>query len=109
MTRIQNTIRTFPSYGKLLGRISTYCFIGAGVLFGCYIYVVGAITFSVVERKGLEESNKRLLSDIGMQELRYLAHEKQLTKEQAYSTGLIDAPRLVFTTPKSAVAWNAGR
>ncbi len=107
--QIKNNIQQFSQYGMLLRRTTTYCFIGAGVLFGCYMYVVGAITFSVVERKGLEETNKSLLSDIGMQELHYLSQEKQLTKAMAYSSGLVDAPSLVFTTAKRAVAWNAGR
>jgi hypothetical protein len=109
MKKITNNILSFSGYGTVLRRMTTYCFVGAGVMFACYIYLVGSITFSVVERKGLEETNKHLLSDIGMHELQYLAKEKQLTKEVAYSTGLIDAPSLVFTTAKRAVAWNAGR
>lgn len=109
MKKITNNILSFSGYGTVLRRMTTYCFVGAGVMFACYIYLVGSITFSVVERKGLEETNKHLLSDIGMHELQYLAKEKQLTKEVAYSTGLIDAPSLVFTKAKRAVAWNAGR
>ncbi|MBP6857605.1 MAG: hypothetical protein KBC11_00190 [Candidatus Pacebacteria bacterium] len=109
MTKIKNNIKAFPGYAVFLKKMSTYCFVGTGILFALYMYVVGSITFSVVERKGLEETNRNLLSDIGMQELRYLAQEKRLTKEVAYSTGLIDAKSLVFTTKQSAFAWNAGR
>jgi hypothetical protein len=111
MTHIKTTMQSFSGYGMLLRRTTTYCFIGAGVLFGCYMYVVGAITFSVIERKGLEESTRTLLSDISMQELQYLGQEKGLTKDVAYSSGLVDAPSLAFTSQKRAVAWNwdAGR
>ena len=111
MTHIKTTMQTFSGYGALLRRTTTYCFLASGVLFGCYMYVVGAITFSVIERKGLEESTKTLLSDISMQELRYLEQEKGLTKEVAYGSGLVDASSLAFTSQKSAVAWNwnAGR
>lgn len=106
--QITNNIISFNNYGTALRRMTNYCFIGAGALFVCYIYLVGAITFSIVERKGLEESNKTLISDIGMHELQYLSMEKSLTKELAYSTGFVDAASLVFTTQKRSVAWNAG-
>jgi hypothetical protein len=109
MTHIKNNIRSFSDYTLLLRRATKYCFVGASVLFACYIYFVGAITFSVVERQALEESTKELVSDISIQELHYLAQEKQLTKEVAYTTGLIDAPSLAFTAQQRAFAWNAGR
>ena len=106
---MKKNIKSLPSHINFLRKMTTYCVVGTGVLFGVYIYVVGSITFSVVQRKGLEEQNRILLSDIGMEELRYLAQEKKLTKEMAYSNGLIDAKSLVFTTKQSAFAWNAGR
>ncbi|MCC7436324.1 hypothetical protein IT402_00390 [Candidatus Nomurabacteria bacterium] len=109
MTQIKNNIKDFGGYSIILKKMSTYCFVGTGILFVCYLYVVGSITFSVVERKGLEEQNRNLLSDIGMEELKYLAQEKKLTKEVAHNAGLIDAKNLVFTTKQSAFAWNAGR
>lgn len=109
MTQIKNNITSFNEYGVLLRRATKYCFIGTGVLFGFYLYFVGAITFSIVERQGLEESTRSLASDISMQELHYLAKEKVLTKELAYSIGLIDAPSLSFTTKQRAFVWNAGR
>ena len=107
MTRIQSTIQSLPSYGVLLRRSTKYCFIASGALFACYLYVIGAITFSVVERKGLEESTKGLLSNISVEELQYLKQEKGLTKEMAYASGLINASTLVFTPQQRAVAWNA--
>ncbi len=109
MTQIKNNIRSFNEYALLLRRATKYCFVGVGVLFAGYLYFVGAITFSVVERQGLEESTKTLASDISIQELHYLEKEKYLTKEVAYSMGLIEAPSLSFTTKQRAFAWNAGR
>lgn len=106
---MKNKISSFAEYGLLLRRTTKYCFIGAGVLFACYLYVVGAITFSVIERKGLEESTKVLASDISMQELVYLKAEKTLTKEVAYLSGFVQPASIAFTTQKRAVAWNAGR
>jgi hypothetical protein len=105
---IKNKIQSFTDYSSLFRKMTKYCFIGAGALFAFYIYFVGAITFAVVERQGLEESTKGLRSEISMQELKYLEQEKSLTKELGYSIGLIDAPALSFTTKQRAFAWNAG-
>lgn len=109
INKMKNKIESFGEYGLLLRRTTKYCFIGAGALFACYLYVVGAITFSVIERKGLEESTKILASDISMQELEYLKVEKTLTKETAYLSGFVQPSSIAFTTQKRAVAWNAGR
>jgi hypothetical protein len=109
MTRMKNKITSFREYGLLLRRTTKYCFVGAGALFVCYMYLVGSITFSVVERKGLEESTRILTSDISMYELKYLSKEKHLTKELAYTNGFVDAPSITFTTQKRAVALNARR
>ncbi len=109
ITTIKNKINSFDQYSVLLKRITKYSFVGAGALFACYLYLVGAITFSVIERKGLEENTKNLVSDISMQELKYLAKEKELTKERAYLSGFVEPSSIAFTTQKRAVAWNAGR
>ncbi len=109
IARLKNNIQSFNEYATLLRRANKYLFVLAGISFACYLYFVGAITFSVIERQGLEQSNKTLLSDISMQELTYLQEEKLLTKEVAYASGLVDAPALSFTTRQSAFAWNAGR
>ncbi len=110
MTSHTQNISTHITPGHaLMRRLTKYCFIGAGVLFVSYLYTVGAVTFSVVERKGLEQSTKQLASDISMQELDYLQKEKGLTRESAYIHGFVEAPVIVFTTQKRAVAWNAGR
>lgn len=106
MTQIKNKIHAFNEYSLLFRRATRYVWVLCGLSFGLYLYFVGAITFSVVERQGLEEATKTLVSDISTEELHYLEKEKGLTKEYAYSIGLIDAPSLSFTTQQRSVAWN---
>lgn len=106
---IKNKIQTFGEYATLARRATRYAWAASGVLFGLYLYFVGAITFSVVERQALEESTKTLISDISSEELHYLEKEKTLTKEFAYSIGLIDAPTISFTTQQRSVALNGSR
>lgn len=109
INKMKNKISSIGEYKTLLQRSTKYCFLATGALFVCYLYVVGAITFSVVERKGLEESTKTLLSDISGEELKYLSKEKELTKELAFQEGFVSASSIAFTSAKRAVAWNAGR
>lgn len=106
--RLQHTIHT-TEYALLFRTVTRGLWIGCAVLFVGYLYFVGAITFSVVERQALEEKKKTLASDISTLELTYLAQEKLLTKEFGYSMGLVDAKTVAFTTVKRAVAWNGSR
>jgi len=107
MTTInKNILQDKKEYKNLLVVFTKYFFIGSSLLFGCYLYTIGAITFAVVERKGLEESTKQLLSNISIQELKYLEQEKKLTKDIAYAKGLVEASKISFTTQKRAFAWN---
>ena len=106
MTQIKNKIQNFNEYALLLRRATRYTWALCGVFFGLYLYFVGAITFSVIERQGLEESTKTLISDISTEELHYLEKEKSLTKEYAYGMGLVAAPAISFTTQQHSVAWN---
>lgn len=108
MAKIQQ-LQTYTEYALLVRRTTRSLWIASGVLFGLYLYFVGAITFSVIEQKGLEESTKILTSDMSTQELVYLEQEKQLTKEFAYSIGLVDAQAYTFTTKKQSVALNGSR
>ncbi len=109
INKMKNKISSIGEYKSLLQKSTKYCFLASGILFVSYLYVVGAITFSVVERKGLEESTKTLLSDISAEELKYLSKEKELTKDLAFEEGFITASSIAFTSAKRAVAWNAGR
>lgn len=80
-----------------------------GLVFASYLYFVGAITFSVIERQGLEQHVRELLSDISAQELRYLAIDRSLTRESAIALGLVESNHLTFSARNSNVAINAGR
>lgn len=94
---------------KTLKTITLYTWIAAGVLFACYIYIVGAITFSVVKERGIQQQTKTLISTMGHAEFEYLARQKSLTESYAYQQGFV-APQLVsFASPQRAFAWNVGR
>lgn len=95
-------------YKTILKSGTRFFFIGSGVLFIGYLYFVGAVTFTVLHRRGLEQDLKLMTSDISRQELSFLDTQKTLTKEYAYSLGLVDPAHVSFTTPKRAVALNAG-
>jgi len=86
-----------------------FFFIGSIVLFLMYLYFVGAVTFTVVQRRNMEEGLKTLSSDVSKEELRYLSAEKGLTKDVALNRGFVEPSKLTFTGPKNAVAWNATR
>ncbi len=109
MAQLKNKIQTFSEYTLFARRMTRYVWAFSGALFALYLYFVGAITFSVIERQGLEESTKTLISDISAQELRYLEEEKVLTKEFAYSIGLVDAPTIAFTEAHRSFASNGTR
>ncbi len=96
-------------YLGLVKSITRYTFFGSIFVFACYLYTIGAVTFSVIERQGLEQSQKQLISNISMQELKYLEEEKRLTKDVAYSFGMVEPKSISFTEQKRAFAWNVGR
>lgn len=94
---------------KTLKSITMYTWISAGVLFVGYLYFVGAITFSVIKERELQQDTKALISSMGSQELQYLSTQKNLTKEYAHQNGFIDAATISFATPAKAFAWNVGQ
>lgn len=94
---------------KTLKSIAVYSWMSAGVFFACYLYFVGAITFSVIKERGLEQDTKSLISSMGQQELEFLSSQKSLTKEYAHSTGFITTDSVSFAAPQKAFAWNVGR
>lgn len=94
---------------KALGMISTYAWIGTGLLFVCYAYFVGSITFSIVKQQGTQSSIKTLISSMSKQEFAYLQTQKTLTAEYASAIGMVPAREVAFATPKRAFAWNVGR
>jgi hypothetical protein len=106
---IKNRIESVQDVNRTLKVLSTYVWIGSGVLFACYIYFVGALTFSIVKQKGLEQSIKAAISSMSIQELSYLNLQKDLTLSQALQMGLVEAHTISFVSQSRAFAFNAGR
>lgn len=90
----------------MLKKVSTYAWCTAGLFFVCYLYFVGAITFSVVRQESIAEETKTIVSEIGKYELEYLKLQKGLTEEFAFSQGFVSPETIAYTVPASAFAWN---
>jgi hypothetical protein len=110
ITTIKSKLENIGTFdiNKSLKSITFYAWISAGVLFACYLYFVGAITFSVIQEKGLEQNTRELISSMGQQELQYLSLQKSLTREYAQQSGFVPAERVSFATSQKALAWNVG-
>jgi hypothetical protein len=100
-----DVIATFDG-NKALRATIRYGLIGTGVLFICYSYFVGAITFSVIKQQALEQSTKGLISTMSNQERMYLQTQQGLTQESAAAVGLVQSTAVVFATAKPALAFN---
>ncbi len=94
---------------KTLRAITLYSWIATGVFFVGYIYFVGGITFSVIKERGLQQETKTLISDMGQQELAYLATQKNLTKGYALEHGFLVNPTVSFAPSQKAFAFNVRR
>jgi hypothetical protein len=107
---IQNTIETVPmqDINKALRTIGTYAWIGTGLLFVCYGFFIGSITFSIVKQQGIQGDIKSLISSMSKQELAYLNTQKTLTESYASEVGMVPVNVVSFATPKRAFAWNVG-
>jgi len=106
---LQHKLNTMSDINKIIRSVALYTWIGAGVCFACYLYFVGAITFSVIKERELQQDTKILISSMGQQELSYLTLQKSLTKEYALTSGYIGEPSVAFAISQNAFAWNVGR
>ncbi len=111
INKIKHTVAVVQAQdmNKSLRHIFTYAWIGTGVFFACYIYLIGSITFSVVKQRGLEQTNKTLISQMSEQELAFLSSQQSLTLASAAEFNLVPAPTVAYTAPTRAFAWNVGR
>lgn len=109
ITAIQQKLDTLTDINKTIKTIGMYTWIGAGVFFLGYVYFVGAITFSVIKERELQQETKTLISSMSMQELSYLNLQKSFTKEYAVASGFITQSPVAFVAPQRALAWNVGR
>ncbi|MDB5188730.1 MAG: hypothetical protein JWM92_328 [Candidatus Nomurabacteria bacterium] len=110
-TTLRNKIESVPAsdINRTLGVMMRYTWIGTGVLFVCYSYFVGAITFSVIKQQALEQNTKGLISSMGNQERIYLQTQQTLTENDAATIGLVKSPAVAFAVAKPALAWNVGQ
>ena len=110
MTLIQNKIGTASfSINTSLRKSTRYLWVCVGMLFACYLYFVGAITFSVINQQSLSADTKRMISTMSDHEVTYLAAQKTLTQEFGHASGLVVSESVAFATPKRALAWNVGQ
>lgn len=107
---LRNKFESVPlnDVNKTLRFLTRYAWIGTGVLFLCYSYFVGAITFSVINQQALEQTNKTLVSTMSNQERVYLQSQQNLTQSYANSIGLVKGTAVAYATAKPALAWNVG-
>lgn len=87
-------------------RIVSALSVSVGVLFVGYIYLVGALTFSVIEQKNVEQNLKKTTAAIGNVELTYLATSRGLTKDYAKSLGFVESPQVAYTDMTHGLAIN---
>jgi hypothetical protein len=108
---LRNKIESVPmnDVNRTLKLVTRYAWIGTGVLFVCYSYFVGAITFSVISQRAVEQKNRTLISSMSEQERMYLQSQKQLNESYASSIGLVKGTAVAFAVAKPAVAWNVGQ
>lgn len=109
--KIKTTLDIVPlqNINQTLKSMATYAWIASGTLFVCYLYFVGALTFSVVKQQSLQQNIKGLISSMSQEELTYLNIQKNLTKNYASSLGLVPSTTVSFATSKGDFAWNVGR
>lgn len=91
-----------------LTTVTRYAWFSAAGLFACYLYFIGAITFSVIKQEGLSQHIKSVLSQTSKEELAYLGTQRSLTEEYAKAQGFVAASTqsISYTVPASAFAWN---
>lgn len=110
-TTLRNKIEAVSAtdLNKSLRLLTRYTWIGTGVLFVCYSYFVGAITFSVIKQQALEQNTKGLISSMSTQERVYLQSQQNMTESYASSVGLVKGTAVAFATAKPALAFNVGQ
>lgn len=108
MTTIQHNLQraqhavSHASFKRVISALT----IGVSVLFALYVYLVGALTFSVITQKNIQQQVKNTTSEMSRVELAYLAQEKSLTKEYAKSIGFVENPTIAYTDSTHGLALN---
>lgn len=80
-------------------RLVSRFLIGALIILSIfYAYMIGSITFDVVARKSLENTQRQLGSNISQLELTYLSNINNINKSKAFSLGFTDSKSNLFAT-----------
>ena len=109
--KIDSQIEALANFdaNKALRLTTKYALIGTGVLFICYSYFVGAVTFSVIKQQALERSTKAVISTMSDQERTYLQTQLGLTQQSAAAAGLVPSTAVAFAVAKPVLALNVGQ
>ena len=83
-------------------------FIGAcgslGLLFFIYTYLIGSITFGVVERRHIEDALRDLRNRVSVLEVQYVNETKGLTLERAHALGLQEFATQTFAARQNGLS-----
>lgn len=84
--------------GELEAKIFKAICVAFALCICVYVYVVAQTTFSVIERKELENSSQALVSYISSLELDYLSKSSTVTLALAHERGFIDVNPQAFAS-----------
>ena len=83
-------------------------FVGAcgslGLLFFIYTYLIGSITFGVVERQHIEDTIRDLRSRVSVLEVQYVNETKGLTLDRARTLGLQEVATQTFAARQNGLS-----
>ncbi|HXK35084.1 MAG TPA: hypothetical protein VJ103_01090 [Candidatus Paceibacterota bacterium] len=65
-----------------------------------YLYIVGSITFNVIERKNIENEIKNSNSQLSQLELEYLSLDREINLDLAWTLGFIENSNTFFAERK---------
>lgn len=92
---IANDIAVNTNTQRIIFKFLAASFIALSIV---YIYMIGSITFNIVARKSLENTEKILGSNISQLELTYLSSMNDINKTRAEGLGFQDAKSSIFAT-----------
>ncbi|MGI9118465.1 MAG: hypothetical protein ACR2IQ_02860 [Minisyncoccia bacterium] len=90
--QVQQHIAIHTSGKQVYRVVGTLCLL----MIGLYVYFISAITFNVVERRGLETALKANESHIGQMQLNYLSLTKQYDYSYATAHGFMPVGHVAY-------------
>jgi len=90
--QVQNHITAHTSGKQVYRIVGTMCLL----MIGLYVYFISAITFNVVERRGLETALKTSESRVGQLQLNYLSLTKQYDYTYATTHGFMPVGHVAY-------------